>query len=162
MTGSGGAGGAGRAGRKAIAAGIRQVPFLAAYLLVGAALSLAALALHAVSRPLAGQLAGQLLPLYAAGGAVFFAGRAVLRAKLRRCRSCARWLALEPDGERVLRTRPAVRRSQTRLDAYNAYGQKTGYSRSRTVTRGIRETVAITMVCRHCGAKSVVKERREK
>lgn len=152
---------AARASRGAVFAGIGRTPLLGAYLIVGVALGAAALLLRPLARSLSGQLAVEVLPPYAAAGVAFFAGRALLRRKLRWCRSCSRWLALEPDGERVLHTRPSIRRSHTRLDAYNAYGQKTGYSRSRTITRGVRETVAITMVCRHCGAKSIVRERRE-
>src|SRR6266516_4016000 len=102
-------------------------------------MSLVTLALHPVARPLSNTLLSHALAPYAIAGVVFFGTRALVRDKLRWCRSCAHWLAIEPDGERVLRTRPTVRR-----------------------TRGIRETVAISMVCRHCGAKSIVKERRDK
>jgi len=154
--------GAGRAGRGANAGGTRRGPLLAAYVILGVVLGLAALALHPVARPLSNQLAGHLLVPYAAVGVAFFVGRAVVRDKLRWCRSCARWLAIDPDGERVLRTRPITRRNRGRLEQFNAQGQKTGFSRSQTTTRGIRETVAISMVCRHCGAKSIVRERREK
>jgi hypothetical protein len=141
---------------------LQRVPFLTSYLIVGGMLGLAALLLHPISRPLSDRLAGRLLPPYAVVGALYFVGRAVIRSKLRWCRSCSRWLALNPDGERVLRTRPITRRNHGRLEQFNANGQRTGYSRSQTTTRGIRETVAISMICRHCGAKSIVREKREK
>jgi len=152
----------GRESQSANAGGIRQVPLLAAYLIAGVILGLVTLALHPMSRVLSNQLASHLLLPYAAAGALFFTGRAVARDKLRWCRSCCRWLAVQPDGERVVRSRPITRRNHGRLEQFNTYGQRTGYSRSQTTTRGIRETVAITMVCHHCGAKSIVRERRDK
>ncbi len=154
--------GADRGSRIASPEGMRRVPLLAVYSTIGVIFGLVTLALHPVARPLSNTLLSHALAPYAIAGVVFFGTRALVRDKLRWCRSCAHWLAIEPDGERVLRTRPTVRRTHGRLDAYNAAGQKTGYSRSQTVTRGIRETVAISMVCRHCGAKSIVKERRDK
>ncbi len=134
--------GADRGSRIASPEGMRRVPLLAVYSTIGVIFGLVTLALHPVARPLSNTLLSHALAPYAIAGVVFF--------------------GTQPDGERVLRTRPTVRRTHGRLDAYNAAGQKTGYSRSQTVTRGIRETVAISMVCRHCGAKSIVKERRDK
>lgn len=95
-------------------------------------------------------------------GILLFGGRALIRERLRWCRSCRRWNALEWKGERVLRRRPFMQTRKTFTESFNVRGEKIGTSRQRSTSRAVRETVDVEQVCRYCGALRTVRETREK
>jgi hypothetical protein len=95
-------------------------------------------------------------------GIVVFGGRALARERLRWCRACRRWNALEWKGERILHRRPFMQTRKTFTETFNIRGQKIGTSRQRSTSRAVRETVDVERVCRYCGALRTVRETRDR
>src|SRR6266511_4196080 len=95
-------------------------------------------------------------------GILVFGGRAVVRERLRWCRNCRRWHAMEWKGERVLHRRPFMQTRKTFTESFNVHGQKIGTSRQRSTSRAVRETVDVEQVCRYCGALRTVRETRDR
>ncbi|HEX8860171.1 MAG TPA: hypothetical protein VGC06_13975 [Actinomycetes bacterium] len=125
-------------------------------------IAIAWLLMRAVSEPAGASFASHVVQPFVLLGLVVFAARALLRQRLRWCRSCRRWKAMEWRGERVLHRRPVTQTRRTFTESYNVRGQKTGTSRQRTTLRAVRETVDVDQVCRHCGATRSVRETRER
>src|SRR6266496_522853 len=95
-------------------------------------------------------------------GIVVFGGRALARERLRWCRGCRRWNAMEWKGERVLHRRPFMQTRKTFTETFNVRGEKVGTSRQHSTSRTVRETVAVEQVCRYCGAVRTLRETRDR
>lgn len=117
---------------------------------------------HAVSGPAGATFGSHVAQPFILLGLLFFGGRAMARERLRWCRSCRRWKAMEWKGERVLHRRPFMLTRKTFTETFNVRGQKTGTSRQRTTSRAVRETVDVEQVCRYCGALRTVRETRDR
>ncbi len=140
----------------------RRSWLLVGYLTGAAAACLAWLVTRLLSEPAAGGFASHVVQPYVLLGIAVFGGRALLRERLRWCRSCGRWRAMEWKGERVLHRRPIVQQRKVFTETYNARGERVGTSRQHSTSRGVRETVAVDRVCRYCGARRTVRETRDK
>lgn len=127
-----------------------------------AVLAIAWLLARAISAPAGDTVASHLVQPFVALGLVVFGGRAVARQRLRWCRSCRRWKAMEWKGERILHRRPYIQTRKAFTESFNIRGQRTGTSRQRTTARAVRETVDIEQVCRYCGAMRLVRETRDR
>lgn len=125
-------------------------------------LAIAWLLARAISASAGGSVVSHIVEPFVALGLVVFGGRAVARQRLRWCRSCRRWRAMEWKGERVLHRRPYIQTRKAFTETYNIRGQKTGTSRQRTTARVVRETVDIEQVCRYCGALRLLRETRDR
>ena len=125
-------------------------------------IAIAWLLLRAVSEPAGASFASHVVQPFLLLGLVVFAVRALVRQRLRWCRSCRHWKAMEWRGERVLHRRPVTQTRRSFTESYNLRGQKTGTSRQRTTMRAVRETVEVDQVCRYCGATRSVRETRER
>jgi hypothetical protein len=125
-------------------------------------IAIAWLATRAVSGPAGATFGGRVVQPFIVLGLLVFGGRAMARQRLRWCRSCRRWQAMEWKGERVLHRRPFMQTRKTFTESFNVRGQKTGTSRQRTTARAVRETVDIEQVCRYCGAMRSVRETRDR
>ena len=95
-------------------------------------------------------------------GILVFGGRALARERLRWCRACRRWQAMEWKGERVLHRRPFMQTRKTFTETFNPRGEKIATSRQRSTSRAVRETVDLEQVCRYCGAIRTVRETRDR
>ncbi len=141
----------------------RRHPWLLlGYLSGAAAVCLAWLLTRLLSPPAAAGLTSHVLQPYLLLGMAVFGGRALLRERLRWCRSCSRWRAMEWKGERVLHRRPVTQQRKTFTETYNARGERVGTTRQHTTARAVRETVAVDRVCRYCGARRTLRETRDR
>ena len=95
-------------------------------------------------------------------GILVFGGRALARERLRWCRGCRRWNAMEWKGERVLHRRPIMQTRRTFTETFNVRGEKISTSRQRSTSRAVRETVDVEQVCRYCGAVRTLSETRDR
>jgi hypothetical protein len=95
-------------------------------------------------------------------GILVFGGRALARERLRWCRGCRRWNAMEWKGERVLHRRPIMQTRRTFTETFNVRGEKISTSRQRSTSRAVRETVDVEQVCRYCGAVRTLRETRDR
>jgi hypothetical protein len=140
----------------------RRPWLLPAYLTGGAAVCLAWLVTRLLSEDAAADFGSHVVQPYVLMGVLVFFGRAMVRDRLRWCRSCNRWRAMEWKGERVLHRRPIMQQRKTFTETYNARGERVGSSRQHSTSRGVRETVAVDQVCRYCGARRSIRETRDK
>jgi hypothetical protein len=99
---------------------------------------------------------------YVALGLLVFGGRALARSRLRWCRVCRRWQALEWKGERVLHRRPIMQTRKTFTESFNIRGEKIGTTRQHSTSRAVRERIEVEQVCRYCGALRTVRETRDR
>jgi len=134
----------------------------AAYVAGAIAVVLAWLITRAVSGSAGSTFGTHVGQPYLLLGILVFGGRALVRERLRWCRNCRRWHAMEWKGERVLHRRPFMQTRKTFTESFNVHGQKIGTSRQRSTSRAVRETVDVEQVCRYCGALRTVRETRDR
>ena len=140
----------------------RRYGLEAAYATGAVAVVIAWLVTRMVSEPAAATFSSHVGQPYVFLGIVLFGGRALARDRLRWCRACRRWNAMEWKGERVLHRRPIMQTRKTFTETFNLQGQKTGSARQHSTSRAVRETVEVEQVCRYCGNLRTVRETRER
>jgi hypothetical protein len=133
-----------------------------AYATGAAAGVIAWLVIRTVSEPAGATFGTYVGQPYILLGILVFGGRALARERLRWCRVCRRWSAMEWKGERVLHRRPFMQTRKTFTETFNVRGEKISTSRQRSTSRAVRETVDVEQVCRYCGAVRTFRETRDR
>jgi len=133
-----------------------------AYATGAAAVVIAWLLTRAVSQPAGTTFVTHVGQPYLLLGILVFGGRALARERMRWCRACRRWNAMEWKGERVLHRRPFMHTRKVFTETFNVRGEKIGTTRQHSTSRAVRETVALEQVCRYCGAMRTVRETRDR